>query len=99
MQKTIQEILEFRKERDWHLNQDARALAISISLEANELLEPFQWKTGEEATATHHQAIKEEIADVFIYLVALADHMDIDLQQAVSEKLAKNIIKYPVPEK
>ena len=99
MQKTIQEILEFRKERGWDLNQDARALAISISLEANELLEPFQWKTGEEATVTHHQEIKEEIADVFIYLVALADHMDIDLQQAVSEKLTKNLIKYPVPEK
>ncbi|MBQ0138161.1 MAG: nucleotide pyrophosphohydrolase [Kurthia sp.] len=99
MQSTIQEILQFRKERNWHVNQDARSLAISISLEANELLEPFQWCTGEEAVATHHQEIKEEIADVLIYLVALADHMDIDLQEAVTEKLKINLNKYPVPEK
>lgn len=99
MQSTIQEILQFRKERNWHLNQDARALAISISLEANELLEPFQWSTGEETVATSHQQIKEEMADVLIYLVALADHMDIDLQKAVTEKLEINLSKYPVPEK
>lgn len=99
MQQITQEILAFRKERNWHKNQDARALAISISLEANELLESFQWMSGEEAVANHHQEIKEEIADVFIYLVALADHMDIDLEQAISEKLTKNLIKYPVPEK
>lgn len=99
LQTTIQEILQFRKERNWHLNQDARGLAISISLEANELLEPFQWVTGEEASIRYKQEIKEEMADVFIYLVALADHMDIDLTQAVSEKLQINTRKYPVPEK
>lgn len=99
MQSTIQEILQFRKERNWHVNQDARSLAISISLEANELLEPFQWCTGEEATAYYHQEIKEEMADVLIYLVALADHMDINLPEAVTEKLKINLVKYPVPEK
>lgn len=99
LQTTIQEILQFRKERNWHLNQDARGLAISISLEASELLEPFQWCTGEEAASKYKQEIKEEMADVLIYLVALADHMDIDLQQAVTEKLQLNLIKYPVPQK
>lgn len=96
---TIQEILQFRKERNWHVNQDARSLAISISLEANELLEPFQWTTGEEATTLYHQEIKEEMADVLVYLVALADRMNIDLPQAVTEKLEINLNKYPVPEK
>lgn len=99
LQTTIQEILQFRKERNWHLNQDARSLAISISLEASELLEPFQWSSGEEAQVKYKQEIKEEMADVLIYLVALADHMDIDLQKAVTEKLKKNLIKYPLPEK
>lgn len=99
LQATIQEILQFRKERNWHLNQDARALAISISLEASELLEPFQWATGEKAQIKYKQEIKEEMADVLIYLVALADHMDIDLPEAVTEKLQKNLIKYPLPEK
>ncbi|VEI05715.1 MazG nucleotide pyrophosphohydrolase domain [Kurthia zopfii] len=99
LQTTIQEILAFRKERGWHTNQDARSLAISISLEANELLEPFQWVTGEVAQEKYRQEIKEEMADVLVYLVALADHMEIDLEKAISEKLIKNAIKYPVPEK
>lgn len=99
MEKTIQEILQFRQERNWHLEQDSRALAISISLEANELLEPFQWISGAEAEFTYRQEIKEEMADVLIYLVALADHMKVDLSEAVTEKLQKNLHKYPVPEK
>lgn len=99
LEKVIQEILQFRQDRNWHLEQDSRALAISISLEANELLEPFQWISGNEAEITYRQEIKDEMADVLIYLVALADHMQIDLSEAVTEKLQKNLHKYPVPEK
>lgn len=99
MQKTIDEVLAFRKQRDWHIDQDQRSLAISVSLEASELLEYFQWTSGAESKEKYPQEIKEEMADVLIYLIALADSMSIDLPLAVTEKLKKNTIKYPVPEK
>ncbi|GEK33152.1 nucleotide pyrophosphohydrolase [Kurthia sibirica] len=99
MQKIINEVVDFRKQRDWHLEQDPRSLAISVSLEASELLECFQWTSGAQAVDKYPQEIKEEMADVLIYLIALADTMAIDLSKAVSEKLVKNTVKYPVPQK
>jgi NTP pyrophosphatase (non-canonical NTP hydrolase) len=74
-------------------------LAISISLEAGELLEHFQWKSMEESEAHANAArseISEEIADVAIYLFELADNLGVDLLAAVDAKLAKNEAKYPV---
>ncbi|MFE4525664.1 nucleotide pyrophosphohydrolase, partial [Cytobacillus firmus] len=71
-------------------------LAISISLEANELLENFQWKSSEEALELSAENIKEEMADVLIYLLQLADKMDIDLEEEVLKKMEKNAIKYPI---
>ncbi|QIB89233.1 nucleotide pyrophosphohydrolase [Pseudomonas aeruginosa] len=73
-------------------------LAISISLEASELLEHFQWKTMEESEAYVVQAkeeIADEVADVAAYLIELADNLGIDLQEAILNKLAKNEAKYP----
>lgn len=73
-------------------------LAISVVLEATELLEHFQWKTSEESEA-HSVAAKsqigEEIADVAIYLIELADNLGIDLEQSIIAKLDKNADKYP----
>lgn len=73
-------------------------LAISISLEASELLEHFQWRTLEESEA-HAIAAKsdlaDEIADVAVYLIELADNLGIDFQQAILDKLEKNAAKYP----
>ena len=67
MKSTIEKINNFRDERNWRQFHNEKDLAISISLEANELLEIFQWKTSEEAVANDLQHIKEELADVFIY--------------------------------
>lgn len=73
-------------------------LAISIVLEASELLEHFQWKTPEESEA-HAQAardqIADEMADVSVYLIELADNLGINLEEAILRKLDKNAAKYP----
>ncbi|HDR7308094.1 nucleotide pyrophosphohydrolase [Bacillus cytotoxicus] len=97
LKKVYEKILEFRDQRNWKQYHDEKDLAISISLEANELLENFQWKSSEEALATSQQNIKEEMADVFIYLIQMADKMNVDLEEEVLKKLEKNAKKYPVP--
>ncbi|MCQ6280856.1 nucleotide pyrophosphohydrolase [Bacillus sp. EB600] len=96
MKEIIQKVLAFRDERGWKKYHKEKDLAISISLEANELLENFQWKSSEEAVAASEENIKEEIADILIYLIQLADKMDINLEEEVSKKLVKNAVKYPV---
>ncbi|GAB6479626.1 MULTISPECIES: nucleotide pyrophosphohydrolase [Bacillus] len=96
MKNVYKKILEFRDQRNWKQYHDEKDLAISISLEANELLENFQWKSSEEALATSRQNIKEEMADVFIYLIQMADKMDVNLEEEVIRKLEKNAKKYPV---
>jgi len=95
MNQLCEKVIEFRDERNWDANHNEKDLAISISLEANELLENFQWKTSREAVEATRQNIKEEMADVLIYLVQLADKMDIDLEEEVYKKLEKNALKYP----
>jgi NTP pyrophosphatase (non-canonical NTP hydrolase) len=62
----------------------------------HELLENSQWKSSEEAVKDSQQNIKEEMADILIYLVQLADKLDIDLEEEVLEKMKKNALKYPV---
>lgn len=99
MNDVYQKIVEFRDERGWKKYHAEKDLAISLSLEANELLENFQWKSSEEAVASTLQNIKEEIADIYIYLVQLADKLEIDLEKEVLAKLNKNANKYPVSEK
>lgn len=99
MKEIIQEIQQFRNDRNWGGNHDARNLAISISLEASELLECFQWRSPEDAIAHDKQAIVDEMADVFIYLLQFSDVMDVDLIEAAREKMKKNAIKYPITSK
>jgi dCTP diphosphatase len=99
MQDTIERIRKFRDERDWKQFHDPKNLAVSISIEAAELLELFQWKTGDEAgrfAAENKERVSEEIADVAIYLIELADVTGIDLAKAIEAKLDKNARKYPV---
>jgi NTP pyrophosphatase (non-canonical NTP hydrolase) len=96
MQEIQKKILDFRDERDWKKYHNEKDLAISISLEANELLENFQWRNSDEAIAKSKQNIKEEMADILIYLVQLADKMGINIEEEVINKLVKNAIKYPV---
>ena len=97
-ESTVARIRAFRDARDWMQFHNPKNLAISISLEANELLEHFQWKSMEESEAyakTASKEIAEEIADVAIYLFELADNLGIDLFAAVDSKLKKNDAKYP----
>lgn len=88
-------INKFRDERDWRQFHNEKDLAISISLEASELLELFQWKTAEEGTE-NLLALKDELADVLIYSFMLADNLNLDIEQVVKEKLNKNQQKYPI---
>ncbi|MFX3674957.1 MAG: nucleotide pyrophosphohydrolase [Paenisporosarcina sp.] len=97
MKNLIQEIHQFRDDRGWGGNHDARSLAISISLEASELLECFQWHSAEEAISADKQAIIDEMADVFIYLLQFSEVLGEDLIQSAREKMKKNAVKYPVP--
>ena len=99
MQETIARIRKFRDDRDWKQFHNPKDLAVSICIEAAELLELFQWKTAEESArfaAENRERVSEEIADVAIYLVELADITGIDLAKAIDAKLEKNAQKYPV---
>lgn len=92
-------IREFRDERDWMQFHNPKNLAISVVLEATELLEHFQWKSPEQSEAHSIKArdeIADEIADVAVYLIELADNLGIDLERAILGKLEKNAAKYPI---
>lgn len=89
------EVLQFRDKRDWSHFHNPKDLAISISLEAAELLELFQW-SGEDIEVEQKQAdMKDELADIMIYCIYMADKLGIDVAEAISEKVAKNDAKYP----
>ncbi len=98
----IQKILrEFAEERDWNRFHSPKNIATALAVEAAELLENFQWLTEEESRhlpkrPEDYRAVREEIADVQIYLLRLADLLDIGLEDAVRDKLGKNAEKYPV---
>lgn len=95
-QETINQILKFRDDRDWRQFHNPKDLAISISLEAAELLEVFQW-SGEDVTAEGRmEKIKEELADVVNYCVLMADACNINLDEIIQAKIKLNNQKYPV---
>lgn len=92
-------VREFGHERDWHLYHTPKNLTAALIVEAAELLEPFQWLTPEQSLnlpADKREAVRQEMADVLIYLVSLANCLDIDLLRAAEDKLAINAAKYPV---
>ena len=94
--KTINEVLKFRDDRNWKQFHNPKDLAISISLEAAELLEVFQW-SGQDVTCDKKlDKIKEELADVVNYSILMADACGLDLDEIVSEKVRINNEKYPV---
>src|SRR3990172_6444386 len=93
------ELRAFAQERDWDQFHSPKNLATALAVEAAELLEPFQWLT--EAQSRHlspeqRQAVQHEMADVLIYLIRLADKLDVDLIAAARDKIAHNAVKYPV---
>ena len=95
-QETIDKVLKFRDDRDWKQFHNPKDLAISISLEAAELLEVFQW-SGEDVNCKEKcHKIKEELADVVNYCILMADACGLNLDEIVCEKIEKNNEKYPV---
>lgn len=97
-----QQLLEFRDARDWRQFHSLKDLILSLNLEASELLELSQWKPEQqfENEALNdekmQQRLKEECADVLLYLLLVAERTGIDLQKAAEQKLAANNLKYPV---
>jgi NTP pyrophosphatase (non-canonical NTP hydrolase) len=88
-------------EREWQPFQDPKNLSTSIAIEAAELMEVFQWLTTDQSLAARRDAglwqhTCEELSDVVIYCLALANALDIDLSQAVCDKMVANARKYPV---
>lgn len=89
----------FAAERDWDQFHSPRNLATALAVEAAELLEPFQWLDDEQSRKPPPEtraAVEEELADVLLYLVRLADKLDVDLPAAARAKLLRNAEKYPV---
>ena len=95
-EETIHKILKFRDDRDWKQFHNPKDLAISISLEAAELLEVFQWSGADVSNEGKQDKIKEELADVVNYCVLMADACELDLDEIVQEKIKINERKYPV---
>ncbi len=95
-QETINKILQFRDERDWRQFHNPKDLAISISLEAAELLEVFQWSAEDVKCTEKMDKIREELADVINYCVLMADACSLDIDEIVQAKIKRNNEKYPV---
>jgi NTP pyrophosphatase (non-canonical NTP hydrolase) len=94
-----QKLATFARERDWEQFHSPKNLAMALAAEAGELLEVFQWLSEAQSgqlSAKERKAAEHEIADVFIYLLRLADGLKIDLDAAVVEKMKLNAEKYPV---
>jgi NTP pyrophosphatase (non-canonical NTP hydrolase) len=89
----------FAAEREWDQFHTPKNLAVAISVEAGELLERFQWLSDDQATKLDREQLaklQEEVADVLLYLVRLADKLNIDLLDAAARKIELNAQKYPI---
>lgn len=96
MKDDLNKILDFRKKRDWKQFHLPKNLAISLSLEANEILEVFQWSKDNEIPGGKKEVLELELADVYYYLLLLAHDSGIDLKEALKKKMKINESKYPV---
>jgi NTP pyrophosphatase (non-canonical NTP hydrolase) len=97
-----QRLRAFAAERQWQPFHTPKNLAMALMVEAAELTEIFQWMTPEQSLAARDdpalkEPIADEVADVLLYLLQLADHAGVDLAEAVERKIAKNAIKHPAP--
>ena len=99
MNKIEETIKEFSKQRDWDKFHNPKNLAMALSVETSELVEIFQWLTHEEAInldSSKKEHLKEEIADVAVYLLRICMAYDINLEEAILSKMNKNGKKYPI---
>lgn len=95
-QETIDMVLKFRDDRNWRQFHNPKDLAISVSLEAAELLEIFQWSADDLVCEKKIDKIREELADVFNYCILMADACGLDLDEIIQAKVKRNSEKYPV---
>ncbi|MEK3865187.1 nucleotide pyrophosphohydrolase [Paenibacillus sp. FSL H7-0716] len=95
-EELVKQILVFRENRNWEQFHNPKDLAISLSIEASELLENFQWKSSGEAVQSKKEQIADELADVLVYAVYLAQSLGLDLEDIIFAKLKKNEAKYPI---
>ncbi|PTI34608.1 nucleotide pyrophosphohydrolase [Staphylococcus warneri] len=92
----MEKINQFRDERNWRQFHNEKDLALSITLEASELLELFQWKSAEDVVESKRERLAEELADILIYSYMFADNLDFDINEIIEQKLVKNAEKYHV---
>ncbi len=93
-----QRLRQFAEERDWEQFHSPKNLSMALSAEVAEIIEHFQWLTEEQSNTLPKDKLKEvetELADTFIYLIRLADKLNIDLFEAANKKIKQNEIKYP----
>ena len=95
-QETIDMVLKFRDDRNWRQFHNPKDLAISVSLEAAELLEIFQWSADDLVCENKIDKVKEELADVLNYCILMADACGLDLDEIIQAKVKRNSEKYPV---
>jgi NTP pyrophosphatase (non-canonical NTP hydrolase) len=101
LEKLKSEIEKFSHDRDWDQFHSIKNLSMALSVESSELLEIFQWQTEEESNSVKNNPqllakVEDEVADIFVYLLRIISKTNIDLEQAVLNKLQKNAEKYPV---
>jgi NTP pyrophosphatase (non-canonical NTP hydrolase) len=89
-------VIKFRDERNWEQFHNLKDLALSLSLEASELLENFQWKSSQEALEENKDNIQDELADVLIYALLFANKLNLEIEDIIVEKIRKNNEKYPI---
>ena len=99
IKRLTKDLIDFRNERDWEQFHNPKDLALSLVLEAAEVLEHFQWKNDKELhdyAKTHKDDIGEELADVFNWVLIMCHDLGIDIAKASEKKIEKNKKKYPV---
>ena len=92
-------LLQFREERNWKQFHNPKDVALSLTLEAAELLELMQWKSGDELAAhleKNKEAVSDELADILAWVLVFASDQNIDMVAAMKSKIAKNAAKYPI---
>lgn len=94
--ETIHRVIKFRDDRNWRQFHTPKDLALSLSLEAAELLEVFQWSGANLECCEKRDKIREEVADVLSYCILMADVCGFDLDEIMNEKITRNEEKYPV---
>ena len=91
-----QSVLNFRDERNWQQFHQIKDLLLGLNIEVGELQELHLWKTEQQQNEIDREKIKDEVADIAIFLIYISKHYNIDLTEAISLKMEKNAAKYPV---